>query len=77
MDTDFSSLLIVKDHSTSRQNFILPFSYTAPLQYVLKIRFTPATIDCRTNNKTKNTRHNEMVIFSYIGGDPISHSLSN
>ena len=50
---------------------------TAPLQYVPKIQFTPATIDRLTNDKTKNTFHNETVILNYIGGDPISHSLSN
>ena len=54
-----------------------PFLPTAPLQYVLKIQFTQATIDCLTKDKTKNALHNEAVILKYIGGDPISHSLSS
>ena len=54
-----------------------PFLSTAPLQYVLKILFTQATIDSLTTNKTKNALHKEAVISNYIGGDPISHGLSN
>ena len=54
-----------------------PFLPTAPLRYVPKIRFTQATIDCLTKNKTKNALHNETVILNYIGEDPISHSLIN
>ena len=54
-----------------------PFLLTAPLQYVLKIPFTQATIDCLTTNKTKNPLHKEAVILNYIGSDPISYSLSN
>ena len=54
-----------------------PFLPSAPLQYVLKIRFTQATIDRVTNNKAKNALHNEAVILNYISGDPISHDLSN
>ena len=54
-----------------------PFSCTAPLQYVSKIRFTQAIIDCLTNNKTKNIHNDETVILNYIGGDPISRNLSN
>ena len=61
---------------TAHQNFI-PFLCTAPLQYVPKIVFTQAAIDCLTTNKTKNALHSEMIILNYIGGDPISHSLSN
>ena len=56
---------------------LLHFLSTAPLQYVPKILFTQATIDCLINNKTKNTLHNEGVILNYIGVDPISHGLSN
>ena len=56
---------------------LLPFLPRAPLQYVPKILFTQATIDCLINNKTKNALHNEAVILNYIGGDPISHGLSN
>ena len=57
---------------------LLPFFPTAPLvQYVPKIRFTQTTIDGLTTNKTKNAPHNETVILSYIGGDPITHGLSN
>ena len=52
---------------------LLPFLPTAPLQYVPKIRFTQA----RTTNKAKNAPHKETVILNYIGGDPISYSLSN
>ena len=55
----------------------LPFLSTALLQYVPKIQFTPATIDCLINNKTKNALNNMTVILNYIGGDPISHGLSN
>ena len=55
----------------------LPISCTAPLQYVPVILFTPAPIDCLTNNKTKNTLHKETVILSYTDGDPISLSQSN
>ena len=39
-----------------------PYLCTALLQYFPKI---------------KNALHNETVILNYIGGDPISHSLSN
>ena len=53
------------------------FLFTTPLQYVPKILFTPATIDCLTANKTKNALHKETVILSYIGVDPINHGLSN
>ena len=49
-----------------------PFLPTAPLQYVTKIQFTQATIDCLTTNKTKNVLFNETVILNHIGGDPIS-----
>ena len=58
-------------------NILSPFSCTAPFQYVPKILFTKATLDCLTNNKTENARHNETVILNNIDGDPISHSLSN
>ena len=54
-----------------------PFLHTAPLQYAPKIRFTQATIDCLTTNKTKNALHKETIILNHIGGDPISYSLSN
>ena len=54
-----------------------PFLSTAPLQYVPKIQFTQATIDCLINNKTENALHNDTVILNYIGGDPIIHGLSN
>ena len=43
-----------------------PFLCTKPLQYVLKILFTQATIDCLTNNKTKNALHKETVILKTI-----------
>ena len=56
---------------------VSPFLSTAPLQYVPKILFTQATIDCLIYNKTKNALHNETVILNYIGGDPISQGLSN
>ena len=56
---------------------LTPFLPIAPLQYVPKILFTHATIDCLTTNKTKNALHKETVILNYIGGDPISHGLSN
>ena len=39
--------------------------------------FTRTTIDCLTTNETKNALHNKVVILNYIGGDPISHGLSN
>ena len=54
-----------------------PFLSTGPLQYVPKILFTPATIDCLTTNKTKNALHKETLILNNIGTDPISHGLSN
>ena len=54
-----------------------PFLPTATLQYVPKIQFTQTTIDCLTNNITKNACHSEMVNLNYVGGDPISHSLIN
>ena len=57
--------------------FFLPFLPTAPLQYVPKIQLTQATIDYLTNNETKNVLHNDSVILNSIGGDPISHGLSN
>ena len=49
-----------------------PFLSTAPLQYVPKILFTQATIDCLTNNKTKTALHKETVILSYIGGTQLA-----
>ena len=58
-------------------NILSPFLSTAPLQHVPKIQFTPATIDCHTTDKTKNALHKETVILNYIGGEPISHGLSN
>ena len=57
--------------------FYRPFLCTAPLQYIPKILFTQATIDCVINNKTKNALHNEAVILNYISGEPMSHGLSN
>ena len=39
--------------------------------------FTQAMIHCLTTDETKNALHNEMVILNYIGGNPISHGLSN
>ena len=54
-----------------------PFLCTAPLPYVLKMLFAQASIDCLINNKTKNALNSEAVILNYIGGDPISHRLSN
>ena len=54
-----------------------PFLSTAPLQYVPKIRFTQATIDCLTTNETKNVFHKKTVILNCIDVDPISNSLSN
>ena len=63
--------------SLSRPAKILsPFLSRASLQYVPKILFTQATIDCLINNKTENALHKETVILNYIGGDPISHGLS-
>ena len=50
-----------------------PFLSTAPLQYVPKIQFTQATIDCLINSNSKNAFHNKVVILSYISGDSISH----
>ena len=44
---------------------------------VPKILFTQTTIDFIPMNKTKNALHSETAILNYIGGDPISHSLSN
>ena len=54
-----------------------PLLPPAPLQYVPKMQFTQATVDCLTTNKTKNALHNETIILSYIGGDPFSHGLRN
>ena len=54
-----------------------PFLSTAPLQYVPKIQFTQAPIDCLTTDKTKNVLQIETVILNRIIVDPISHSLSN
>ena len=56
---------------------LFPSLCTAPLQYVPKILFIPATIDCLTTNKIKKAHHNETVILNYIDGEPISRSLSN
>ena len=42
-----------------------PFLSTVPLQYVPKMLFTQATIDCLTINKTKNALHCETVILDY------------
>ena len=56
---------------------LTPFLPTALLQYVPKISLSQATTDCLTNNITKNTLHTETVIFNYLGGYPISHSVGN
>ena len=58
---------------------LAPSLSTAPLQYVSKILFTQAIIDCLTTNQTKNALQSETVILNYalVVGDPISHSLSN
>ena len=56
---------------------LLPLLCTAPLQYIPKKIFTQASIDCLTATKIKNILLNERVILNYIGGDPISRSLSN
>ena len=61
----------------SPAKILSPFLSTAPLQYVPKLLFTQAAIDCLINNKTKNALHDEAVILNYIGSDPISHGLSN
>ena len=57
--------------------FYYPFCVQHLYSTFPKYYFTPATIDCLTANKTKNALHNEAVILNYIGGDPISHGLSN
>ena len=54
-----------------------PFLCTAPLPYVPQILFTPATIDCLINNKTKIALQIETVILNYICGGLMSHGLSN
>ena len=53
------------------------FLPAAPLQHVPKMLFTQATIDYLATNEIKNALHNETVILNYVGGDPISHGLSN
>ena len=70
-------LLFVTPLKASPAKILWPFLSTAPLQYVPKILFTQAIIDCLTINKTKNAHNDEMVILNYICGDPISRSLSN
>ena len=53
-------------------SFLIPakilshFFCTAPLHYVPKMLVTRATIDCLTNNKTKNAHHSETVILNYV-----------
>ena len=56
---------------------LLPFLPPAPLQYISKMQFTQATVDCLTKNKTKNGLYKETAISNHIGGDPIGYSLSN
>ena len=56
---------------------LTPFLCPAPLQYIPKMLFTQATIDCLINTKAKNALRNETVILNYIGGDAISDGLSN
>ena len=56
---------------------VSPFLCTAPLRYVPKILLTQDTFDCLPTDKTKNAHGDKTVILNYIGGDPISHSLSN
>ena len=51
-------------HKVIRRN-LMPFLCITTLQYVPKILFTQATIDCLTNNKTKNAdRQNETAILN-------------
>ena len=59
------------------EKFYRPFLYTALLQYVPKILFTQVTFDCLPTKKTENVHDDKTVILNYIGGGPISHSLSN
>ena len=54
---------------------VSPFLCTAPSQYIPKILLTQATINCLTNNKTKNPLHVKTIISTYIDGEPSSHSL--
>ena len=56
---------------------LFPSLCTAPLQYVPKIPFILATIDCLTTNKIKKALHKETVILNYIEAEPISYSLIN
>ena len=54
-----------KEGSKAPAKFLAPFLPTAPLQYVPKMLFIQATIDCLSTNKTKNALHNETVILNY------------
>ena len=63
-------------YGTYRPNFVALFAHST-FTDVAKMLFTQATLDFLINNKTKNALHNEVVISNYIGGDPISHGLSN
>ena len=47
-----------------------PFFPTARLPYVPKKYYF-------TTNYSKNSLHKETVILNYIGGDPMSYSMSN
>ena len=53
-------------YDTIPAKILSPFLCTAPLQYVPKIPFTQATIDCLAANKTKNVLHKETVILNYV-----------
>ena len=54
-------------------NIVSPFLPAAPLQYVPRIRFTQATIDCLATDKTTNALHNETVILNCIGAVSYTH----
>ena len=64
--------------SIARQNFIANFVHNTfrvrsqNTYYVFTRDGSLWTVD-----KAKNTHNKKMVIFNYIGGNPISHSLSN
>ena len=71
----FTSYKVATHRRTRPGKILSPLLCTVPLQYVPKIRFTQATIDRLTTNKTKNALRNETVILNYNGADTNEHIL--
>ena len=65
------------DETISRQNFIAVFVHSTFTVRSQNDIYSVYNWLSHHLQKTKNVLHNEAVILNDIGGDPISHGLSN